>query len=634
MAKIETIARPIEGFEWLGKYAPVHISTLHTKDNGEQINYRGGPEKGNYHKDIKGEPFRDNLKVTKLPYNPDHPDFVKDYWASPKKLIIEGNDHLVNPYIEKMESNPMKRINDANIDYKVLIGQNSNAAAREMIEGAGLEFKLPEYEDGTKVIAPQWGAKIERTWIDKTRVGEKAWAFYDKLEEKVNELNKKYNEKINQVKKDIAEKMGIEMKELDKKLEEALKLLESSSLASKLAAGTGGDTKLFPKLSICMPFTDTYKADIKDSFNNIKKSLLKTINNLLTEKKDKKEELEKELNEKLNKLQKELDERIEKEREDTEDKLRDGNEKYQKELNEIVPNIKDKYKIKMQSLSDSEKEITKIKKEKNNNDLKYDLDEIYSKYDKNLLDYKSLLSKFESALYKDIERSKEYYASNVDLNKKYSEIHEEEKYELGNKINDLCNKYIENTLFYNLCISHKHLVEADSDFQTTKSSVFSIINAAMTKEGIRRNEELYKNKLDNFMESFKDYSPTLNIIEKMKELVKNILEGSKEISESVSSSYRYKVAQEHKPTMVSLDEKVKAAREKTKSVYDEHLVGLYKEEEEKYIAYYKKAIDNFIDTYSKKDAMSSLDAEFNTFESDAHNLLNSVYGLPSSHNEL
>jgi hypothetical protein len=32
--------------------------------------------------------------------------------------------------------------------------------------------------------------------------------------------------------------------------------------------------------------------------------------------------------------------------------------------------------------------------------------------------------------------------------------------------------------------------------------------------------------------------------------------------------------------------------------------------------------------------MSSLDTDFNTFESDAHDLLNSIYGLPSSHDEL
>ena len=291
MAKIEIFARPVKNFEIMGKYAPQHLYIVHTKDNGEQIAYRGGPEKGNYHKDIKGNEFRDNLKVSKMAYVRGHPDYPIEGTSHPKRLSIEGNDQLINPYIEKMESGPMKWINDGNFDYKVLIGQNSNSAVRKLIEGVGLEFGLPKYEDGRllkiwkEVIAPEWGAKIEHTWIDKTGVGEKAWEFYDKLKEKLDELNKKYSEKVAQVKKDIAEKMGIEMKELDEKLEEALKLSEAASLASKLSAGSGDNNKLFPKTSICMPFTDTYKSDIKDSFNNIKKSLLKTINDLLIEKK-------------------------------------------------------------------------------------------------------------------------------------------------------------------------------------------------------------------------------------------------------------------------------------------------------------------------------------------------------------
>ena len=595
MAKIEIFARPVKNFEIMGKYAPQHLYIVHTKDNGEQIAYRGGPEKGNYHKDIKGNEFRDNLKVSKMAYVWGHPDYPIEGTSHPKRLSIEGNDQLINPYIEKMESGPMKWINDGNFDYKVLIGQNSNSAVRKLIEGVGLEFGLPKYEDGRllkiwkEVIAPEWGAKIEHTWIDKTGVGEKAWEFYDKLKEKLDELNKKYSEKVAQVKKDIAEKMGIEMKELDEKLEEALKLSEAASLASKLSAGSGDNNKLFPKTSICMPFTDTYKSDIKDSFNNIKKSLLKTINDLLIEKKDKQEGLEKELSEKLDKLQKELDENIEKEREDTEDKLKAENEKYLKELNENIANIKDKYKEKMVDLS----KITKDEREQIKNALKYDLDDIYDKYKKKILNYEDLLSKFENAVYKDIERTKEYYASKDDVNKIYSSIQDEERSELENKINDICSKYTDNTaensanlytLFYNLCISHKNLMQADSNLQLTKFHVFSIVNEEMINQSIHKNKELYKNELSEFIKSFKVSNPNVNITEKMKEFIKALEEKSKEISKHLNVSLKDKLLQENKPSFVSAAEKVKDAREASKDVYNKNLVDLYKKEEEKYLA--------------------------------------------------
>lgn len=202
MAKIEILARPIEGFEFLDKYVPQHLYVVHTQDNGEQIAYRGGPEKGNYVKGIKGNPLRDNLKVTKLSYNKYHPDFPEEGQLHPSILVIEGTDQLINLYIERMEANPMKWINNSDFDYKTpLLGswQNSNTAAHYLIEGAGLKFELPEHLDGIKVMAPAWGSKIHHTKLDRLKVGEKVWGFYDQLEESLVKLGKEGREKLEQI---------------------------------------------------------------------------------------------------------------------------------------------------------------------------------------------------------------------------------------------------------------------------------------------------------------------------------------------------------------------------------------------------------------------------------------------------
>ena len=84
---------------------------------------------------------------------------------------------------------------------------------------------------------------------------------------------------------------------------------------------------------------------------------------------------------------------------------------------------------------------------------------------------------------------------------------------------------------------------------------------------------------------------------------------------------------------------INAQKEKLNNLLEKHkesinLLNLQKSSEEKYLAYYKESIENVIDAYSKKEAMSSLDTDFNTFESDAHDLLNSLYGLSSPHNDL
>lgn len=43
-AKIELVAKPIKGFEKVGKFAPHHLYILITMSNGERTAIRGGPE--------------------------------------------------------------------------------------------------------------------------------------------------------------------------------------------------------------------------------------------------------------------------------------------------------------------------------------------------------------------------------------------------------------------------------------------------------------------------------------------------------------------------------------------------------------------------------------------------------------
>jgi hypothetical protein len=156
----------------------------------------------------------------------------------------------------------------------------------------------------------------------------------------------------------------------------------------------------------------------------------------------------------------------------------------------------------------------------------------------------------------------------------------------------------------------------------------------MIDVGIRRNEELYKNELSGFMKSFKVLDPNVNITEKMKEFIITLGEKSKEISKHIGTSVKDELLKENRSAFVSASNKIKEAKEASKIAFNTSLLNLYKSEEEKYLAYYKESIESVIDAYSKKEAMSSLDTDFNTFESDAHDLLNSIYGLSSPYEDL
>jgi len=169
MAKIEIASRPIKDTQSLGKLAPQHLYIVHTKDNGEQIAYRGGPEGGDAFQNWRV----DDLKVTQLPYIDGHPDWDNSEGLEnslhTRKVLATGSDLEINLIAERM-SKQVDWINSQNFDYKLpTIGpwQNSNTVTRYLVEGVGLKFELPEYSDGKKVVAPAWDSILRHTSTDK-----------------------------------------------------------------------------------------------------------------------------------------------------------------------------------------------------------------------------------------------------------------------------------------------------------------------------------------------------------------------------------------------------------------------------------------------------------------------------------
>ena len=195
-----------------------------------------------------------------------------------------------------------------------------------------------------------------------------------------------------------------------------------------------------------------------------------------------------------------------------------------------------------------------------------------------------------------------------------------------------------------LGIQEKFRVNIADDIDHLRSSDFFINNKSKIYEiddyeesgfmnfSSRKNKErLFFHNISNISQiSIED----LNITEKMKGFIITLGEKSKEISKHIGTSVKDELLKENRSAFVSASNKIKEAKEASKIVFDTSLLNLYKSEEEKYLAYYKESIENVINAYSKKEAMSSLDVDFNTFESDAHDLLNSIYGLSSPHDEL
>ena len=169
-AKIEIVARPIVGFEKLGKYAPHHLYILHTRSNREQTVIRGGPEGGDRIKNW----LKDNVKVTKEIYDNNHPDWETAEVIHHKYLLKNGSDAFIDAYVNNInfkETNDF--INNANFDYKiagVTFGswQNSNTIAKIMTEAMGLKFELPRYKnrEDVKVWAPGFDENLQHAFVD------------------------------------------------------------------------------------------------------------------------------------------------------------------------------------------------------------------------------------------------------------------------------------------------------------------------------------------------------------------------------------------------------------------------------------------------------------------------------------
>lgn len=196
MAKIEIKSKAIRGTDILGNLAPQHLYIVNIKDNGLKIAYRGGPEG----RDNMRNWLFDDLKVTRLLYDKNHPDFDKNN-NHPSKLLVSGSDRELAPIIEKI-NNAMDVINSNNYDYKVAIPgmtfgswQNSNTVAKYLIEAAGIKFELPKHSNGMNVLAPGWDEQITHSLLDKTGAGQYWEELYKDIDIKVAERARKVLEK-------------------------------------------------------------------------------------------------------------------------------------------------------------------------------------------------------------------------------------------------------------------------------------------------------------------------------------------------------------------------------------------------------------------------------------------------------
>ena len=171
-AKIEIVARPIVGFEKLGKYAPYHLYILHTRSNRQQTVIRGGPEGGDRIKNW----INDNVKVTKEVYDNNHPDWETAEVTHHKYLLKNGSDADIDAYVNNINfQKAYDFINNANFDYKIAgitygSWQNSNTIAKIMTEAMGLKFELPSYQNSkgedVKIWAPGFDESLHHTFID------------------------------------------------------------------------------------------------------------------------------------------------------------------------------------------------------------------------------------------------------------------------------------------------------------------------------------------------------------------------------------------------------------------------------------------------------------------------------------
>jgi hypothetical protein len=190
MAKIEIGAKPMKNTEGFGKYVPTELYILYTQDNGEEVIYSGRSKNIDNLQDW----FHNGMKIIKSTYSEKH-SYSKDLDIEEKHIrttLIQGDDLRLDEHL-KMIDKTMEWINAGKYDYKLpTIGkwQNSNTAVRYLVESTGLEFRLPEYEDGTEVIAPGWNGDVDDPLVDLLikRGSDKVSKFWSDFKEEVNDM--------------------------------------------------------------------------------------------------------------------------------------------------------------------------------------------------------------------------------------------------------------------------------------------------------------------------------------------------------------------------------------------------------------------------------------------------------------
>jgi hypothetical protein len=179
-ATIEIYSRTIDGFKDLPlipkKNMPQHMFILITDSQGKQTIIRGGPERDSM--------LLGNLKVIQMPYIEENKHFfqndhfkAKDLLELPSAMLWIGpqDDELFEERLDVM-SWRIDEINRSRYDYKLPIPgctlsichtQNSNTVIKDIVTSAGLEFQLPQYKDGTPIVAPGIDFALDHTIMDQ-----------------------------------------------------------------------------------------------------------------------------------------------------------------------------------------------------------------------------------------------------------------------------------------------------------------------------------------------------------------------------------------------------------------------------------------------------------------------------------